>query len=116
MEEITPTRTPNIGGKAMAEHTAGPWTEHPQQGTNTIDIRSREDVWIASVLDSHDNDKGGFPSDDECKANAKLVAAAPELLDAAHALLVGVEDAYPHTKHFTLNVKLREALAKATGH
>ncbi len=63
----------------MAKHTPGPWTAE-EATSNSIDIVS-EEVEIATIISDED-----FPEDCEERANARLIAAAPELLDALRDL------------------------------
>ena len=82
-------------------HTPGPWTasEHgayaDYNGNSTIILG--DDLRIAVVLGS-DNE--------ETNANARLIAAAPDLLEALEALLEG---------DFNVAEKARAAIAKAKG-
>jgi hypothetical protein len=55
----------------MGKHTDGPW-EAIDTGGFPYNIRSKDDVFVAAC----------FTVRDETAANAKLIAAAPELLDA----------------------------------
>lgn len=60
----------------MSKHTPGPWSEVPPQneGANSLRIFSGSKlVGLASNSDM---------SDDELEANARLIAAAPDLLEA----------------------------------
>lgn len=59
----------------MAKHTPGPWT-HSEDGV-IVDAAGKQ---LASV----------FPRDRA--ANARLIAAAPDLLEACRAALYGVVD------------------------
>ena len=52
-------------------------------------------------------------SDDEAKANACLIAAAPELLAACKAALVGVCEAHGFQAHIL--TQIQAAIAKAEG-
>jgi hypothetical protein len=83
----------------MSKHTAGKW----KQG------RSPEQVFAGGsiVADCMWIDR---PTN-ECKANARLIAAAPELLEACkNAVLVLDEDVTPHTLK-----QLHDAISKAEG-
>ena len=81
-----------------AQHTPGPWHTAGDQG---VQIRSQRDQ-IAKVWTMRGN---------EWKANARLIAAAPELLEALKAVLAnsldskGLADAHKQA---------RAAIAKAT--
>ena len=68
----------------MGEHTPGPWRVGFEDGTGGVEKESG--AWIIGVEDeivvaggNHDGLKYGVPDED----NAKLIAAAPELLEAA---------------------------------
>lgn len=106
-----------------AKHTPGPW--YALRGQRNISIRHKTGdrllpmVNVASV-------RGKFPADcpyGSSEANARLIAAAPELLDALIALLgvapskapgagliVGAEE-----KHANALQAARAAIKKATG-
>ena len=81
-----------------AQHTPGPWHTAGDQG---VQIRSQRDQ-IAKVWTMRGN---------EWKANARLIASAPELLEALQAVLAnsldskGLADAHKQA---------RAAIAKAT--
>ena len=81
----------------MSKHTPGPWHTAGEQG---VQIRSAKDQ-IAKVWTMRGN---------EWKANARLIAAAPELLEAlklARSIIGHPDDA--HTQ------MIDAAIAKATG-
>jgi hypothetical protein len=85
----------------MSKHTPGPWHTAGEQG---VQIRSAKDQ-IAKVWTMRGN---------EWKANARLIAAAPELLEALKEIVdaadgAGWEQLDPSFK------KARAAIAKATG-
>ena len=66
-------------------HTPGPWH---QAGLETKDSH-----WMRDVRDAEDRSVawcGRFPIE-EAHANARLIAAAPRLLNALYAILEGME-------------------------
>lgn len=68
-----------------AEHTPGPWgigAVHASE--DDIDIYSEDGVVVARAVGSRDDPDQGS---EEAWANAKLIAAAPDLLAALRALL-----------------------------
>ena len=83
-------------------HTPGPWSAHAHESTDTYTIhvagRSWESWAVAHVGDC---------TDDE--ANARLIAAAPDLLEALKNVIRGVPDTWDGV------IKARAAIAKAEG-
>lgn len=67
----------------MSKHTQGPWGISSQSPTiiKQYDFLGETNVLLGSAS-GHPN-SGFFPSDAEALANARLMAAAPELLAAA---------------------------------
>lgn len=66
----------------MPAYTPGPWlVQAERDGTFTVWTRQPYTGSLATVIDEDIN--GPYPA----KANARLIAAAPELLDALLALL-----------------------------
>jgi hypothetical protein len=57
----------------MSEHTPGPWKVQENADAYTHIVRSKTNAYICGC---------GQGSDGEDKANARLIAAAPELLEA----------------------------------
>lgn len=96
----------------MSGHTPGPWKISAECQTIIIDDRSPfgNGVLIASCMG---NDHSGFyATASQANANASLIAAAPELLEACKSALdwlQGWESAEP------FSATLRAAIAKATG-
>ena len=78
-----------------AKHTLGPWRTAGEQG---VQIRSERDQ-IAKVWTMRGN---------EWKANARLIAAAPELLEALQEM-VEIAESQGH-----IVKRARAAIAKAT--
>lgn len=88
----------------MNDHTYGPW-----QLDEDGDIESSCHTLIAITM------KHGFTTDEEPKANAKLIASAPELLDAARAALKEMSCTAAPRPSFTAAIDaLSEVIAKAT--
>ena len=88
--------------------TPGPWATHPDRPTQVMDCADE-----SFIADCEGLEPGGCPSDE---ANARLVAAAPELYQS---LLEMVEDSddvddgdLPKISAATLT-RARQALAKA---
>lgn len=67
-----------------SEHTPGPWeitpTKHPVADTFGVEARG---VWVAKCHPFN----GDGPGREEAKANAHLIAAAPELLEVCEMVL-----------------------------
>lgn len=102
----------------QVKHTPGPW------GTATVLAEKGE---ILKIRVSADDGKTGyqytgiadvFSLDDEGKANAKLIAAAPELLEAAIEIIKGAQNSDGTISKTTSSIalqKLQKAIAKAEG-
>lgn len=92
----------------MAEHTPGPWTNHgriPQPGLPHSSVAAK--TLIARVYSE------AYGDTEQETANARLVAAAPDLLDAARAALDDlISDGHAH---YRVAETLRAAIEKATG-
>lgn len=85
----------NIGG-----HTPGPWRSASTHGEYVIRSNSNQ-RYIAGVV----------TGDSECRANAHLIAAAPELYKFAKSYVHWIEIGATPEKH--LYDMAKEALAKA---
>jgi len=121
LSQFTPRRRKTVSNKSSTknaervEHTPGPWAVH------FIDRDGKPSLWIYS----HDN---GTPSRTvvetgalDCwplsEANAQLIAAAPELLEALEACLADLEH-YVSTHGPGPDVRLanaKAAIAKVRG-
>ncbi|MBP8283830.1 MAG: hypothetical protein KAX46_07945 [Chromatiaceae bacterium] len=95
-----------------SEHTPGPWKTYVSELRGgrywTVEIPGVDDI-----IDIHETENG--------EANARLIAAAPELLEAAQAYLRWCEKSLgagpvgnPRT-HLWHNEQIRAAILKATG-
>lgn len=100
--------------------TPGPWEVKPEEVDRPY-IRIRGTQWggrfkVANVL-SPDYDGVHHREADETRANARLIAAAPELLEALQlaekAMVEGRNVTYP--EWYGVINKARAAIAKATG-
>lgn len=114
-----------------SKHTPGPWYVHDsvsnhyrtKEQVGTYDIRTAplgchdNGIWIGDVK-PYGGD--GFTNKETAKANAYLIAAAPDLLEALQLALPYIEGAYecafPDSDHNeNVLTQAREAIAKATG-
>lgn len=101
------------------QHTPGPWKLHPEHRTQVYnshadmpDVAYNLSALIADCCTLGDRSRNA-----ECLANARLIAAAPDLLEACRYALVRLEvierDKGVHS-HETIP-ELRAAIAKAEG-
>ena len=89
------------------EHTMGPWkTELRRLRADESRTIYAGQSMIALALDFNCTDR-----DDESDANARLIAAAPELLEVCKAALGLAE----HMSEGDLYDQIKAAIAKATG-
>lgn len=107
----------------MTKHTPGPWHVDGVHSEALHDIcmtnpppAEGSPVVLASV--EYDEDRGTCPTLAEANANARLIAAAPDLLAAAMQLIEGAEsenwDRYRGTDEPRTGIaELRAAIAKA---
>lgn len=94
----------------MSKHAKAPWAMGGNDGS-FVDIDSPDHGALAKVVWCMNDDKNAGRSSPDCEANARLIAAAPDLLAAAiHAL----EDAVADDMDDWFG-ELRAAVAKATG-
>lgn len=102
---------------AQFKGTPGPWEVKPEEVDRPY-IRIRGTQWggrfkVANVL-SPDYDGVHHREADETRANARLIAAAPELLEALQGLLIRVADDEEYGPEHAITIA-RAAIAKATG-
>ena len=94
----------------MSKHTPGPWfLGEKVQGKHTVtDLRrirsEREGMEHGAVCEVY-----GIADGSEAHANARLIAAAPDLLEALAFVIRGVPDTWEGVQ------KARASIAKATG-
>lgn len=107
--------------------TPGPWevVENPDSGggdtviSNAASIYSDDETYVADVY------RGCVGSEsvthNQQIANARLIAAAPELLDTVEELLLEIDRSMPHCTDAMQRIpsdslrRARSAIAKATG-
>ena len=87
-----------------AQHTPGPW-----EATGNL-VRSLMAKELGSgVMLAECSDRWFVKvNSDEAKANARLIAKAPEMLEA-------LKDVYPHIANDALRERVGNLIAKATG-
>ena len=93
----------------MSGHTPGPWISLGQgdivtKSVPTCDAEGYTDIAAVYVIA---NDSGA--------ANARLIAAAPELLEALEAVLRWIDDYCETTGFEAVEAQADAAIAKATG-
>ncbi len=103
----------------MTKHTPGPWkvTGELSKHSASVDIHAECGLWVADAKGCHDIIERcgcrriirGFPTDEEAVANARLIAAAPDLLEALQFFMAG-DLAVGHTAYD----KARQAITRAT--
>ena len=89
------------------QHTPGPWAVNPVGAVVDSFRATGEIVPVCALLWPTD-----VRSEDETEANARLIAAAPDLLAALKALVDVIDLHYPRD-HFTVLTSARAAIAKA---
>lgn len=99
-------------------HTPAPWTAklHSSGGTYVSAKRNAQDCLICEYLYDEDNE----PTLDELEANARLIAAAPELLQALVDLQKEIKASlnFNVKKHYSLMVAdafANKVIKKVTG-
>lgn len=94
------------------KHTPGPWVLGESSGGRHFRaVNAREHSELATVVWVMEDDDMEGAQSPECEANANLIAAAPELLDALHAIAGGSVQRVSDDLHRAA----RAAIAKAKG-
>ena len=97
-----------------AQHTPGPWRISECQLGNKLLIEHGEDTILSPIIGSVYSDEGRLSQ----MANARLIAAAPDLLAAAKAALTFIES-LPYTPSNSAETRLQDrlfdAIARAEG-
>ena len=74
----------------MSKHTSGPWIVDHEDDDYITQQNVAEDISIAQILPIDKGGPKGFHRGSETDANARLIAAAPDLLEA----LIDIADDY----------------------
>lgn len=102
------------------KHTPGPWHVSDVQGKNTFTVYAREDAPVRSNWICQGPNVGAMTEPDEatCMANARLIASAPELLEALKELQTAYATSLEDSACNMIDAswrKARAAILKATG-
>lgn len=89
--------------------TPGPWMVDPRFDR---DIQTADAELEIACTNEHVLTGGVKPDAEQQRANARLIAAAPDLYEAAYGLLYSSEDVSTYDHFYSA---LRAALAKARG-
>lgn len=86
----------------MSNHTPGPWQIYTKRGySENVRTITGTDHGILAEVYSYD------------EANARLIAAAPELAEALQAILVMPWTQYPNTRYLSKQEQVAIGLARA---
>lgn len=105
---------PTQRGEVMSTHTAGPWAVQ----CDPLHFHTMSSVVGGEMCSGFPDRRlivevGGSAPPDEQEANTRLVAAAPDLLEAAKQALLHIEgDEMTHGRPFSAGNMLRAAIAK----
>lgn len=95
----------------MSEHTPGPWTVSDKNSYDDFNIRDGDKRVVAQAIHPWTVDNAA----DEVAANARLIAAAPDLLAALEAVVRDVERVAKNDVIWPATLKqARAAIRKAT--
>ena len=97
-------------------HTPGPW-ELGDENNQCCEVVLGTSHNLTASLDRRDRNTGEVViTRDEMLANARLIAASPDLLEALEQCLRYIEsDEYTHGRNFASGNVARDAIEKATG-
>lgn len=101
----------------MREHTPGPWSAEHAEATNVRDQEGGIICQMKFLRGRHG--MGGRRDTDEVESNARLIAAAPDLLKAFKAVLLDIdfmveEGTIKDVRGDVIYVAARRAISRAT--
>ena len=93
------------------KHTSGPWSTGPMEGSQGVRIwQTDNDQNVKAVIGFAIQRKPSRELDAETEANARLIAAAPDLLELCERAFRALDwDDFPQLKE-----DIQNAIAKAT--
>lgn len=94
------------------KHTPGPWSV---AGVTIYSLNKNEVNRFDARVQQGWDDSQERTSRAECEANARLIAAAPDLLEALEAMLEAYDDGVGKDWERPYWLKAHAAIAKATG-
>jgi len=98
----------------MSKHTPGPWAI--DWNVSRLDVFSGDAATLVASIRRSAISAG---IDETARANARLIAAAPDLLDVAETIELGIKRGYTPAELLDENSPIRDriraAIAKATG-
>ena len=100
------------------KHTAGPWVlGESSDGRHFRAVNAREHSELATVVWVMEDDDMEGAQSPECEANARLIAAAPDLLEALEMCTKAMASVLPDFNPYDQAAydKARAAIAKAKG-
>ena len=99
----------------MSKHTPGPWMAHFEEAYFVTGPDLGRVAMMTNLKGAHG--LGGRRSGNESAANARLIAAAPDLLDALEELSLLMDDVRngEYTPDHLTTQPARAAIAKAKG-
>lgn len=101
----------------MSKHTPGPWI-HDTRGYPHPDVKATSGFNIACTwgVNGQPKTKESYEAQKKiARANARLIAAAPDLLEACQALIAYCDKNPPMGDSLWSVRQIRAAIAKATG-
>jgi hypothetical protein len=98
---------------AVQTHTPGPWKVLPMRHLHTFKVSTDQGASVQAVIAAMDT-KSVMVNEAAQEANARLIAAAPELLEALELAHKALSEESRYAQSTTAN-KIRAAIRKATG-
>ena len=101
----------------MSKHTPGPWFVEQDQKTPIYvsPVARHEQVCICNVcpIDEDDSESGDFLVDEQTRANARLIASSPKMLEALKAMITSYQ--YEASAENPALLMAKAAVFEATG-